>query len=102
MNPYVDILRNFRDRYLMTNAGDRLFVKIYYRLSPAIASTIEATPWLKYPVRMMLPLVGFCLLALQVNLTAAVLAVAFVLMTVWFAGTRIYRYRKTIFGGLRR
>ncbi len=38
----VQILRDFRDRYLLTNAPGRLFVAIYYRLSPPLARWIAA------------------------------------------------------------
>lgn len=95
MNPYVNVLKKFRDTYLMTHAAGRLFVKTYYRLSPPIAKTIAANPWLKYIVRiMLLPLIGFSLLALQVNLAAAVIAAVLFLVTIGFAGRKIYRYRR--------
>ncbi len=37
----VMILRNFRDRYLLTNTPGRLFVSFYYRHSPPIADFIR-------------------------------------------------------------
>jgi hypothetical protein len=39
--PQVIILRNFRDDYLDTTCLGRLFIKIYYRLSPPIANWIN-------------------------------------------------------------
>lgn len=47
----VQLLRSFRDRYLITNAPGRAFVAWYYRHAPALARSIEEHPWLKAPVR---------------------------------------------------
>lgn len=40
LDPQVELLREFRDRYLMTNAAGRAFVDFYYRNSPPIAEFI--------------------------------------------------------------
>ena len=56
--PQVQLLRDFRDRYLLTNAPGRAFVAWYYRVGPRGAHFINAHPWLKPPVRLaLLPLV---------------------------------------------
>jgi hypothetical protein len=39
--PEVILLRKFRDRFLMTNEPGRLFVDVYYRLSPSLAGFIS-------------------------------------------------------------
>lgn len=57
--PQVQLLRDFRDRYLMPHAPGRAFVSWYYRYGPAGAAFINSHPWLKPPVRLALfPLVA--------------------------------------------
>lgn len=73
----VIVLRDFRDRYLLTNKPGRAFVDWYYQKSPPIARVIadyESLRWLtrvvlsplvysiKYPVRVGLPTLLFVLL----------------------------------------
>ncbi|MBI5237580.1 MAG: putative Ig domain-containing protein, partial [Deltaproteobacteria bacterium] len=43
LHPHVESLREFRDRYLVTNPLGRLFVKAYYTVSPPIADYIRAS-----------------------------------------------------------
>ncbi|GFO69389.1 hypothetical protein GMLC_29680 [Geomonas limicola] len=52
--PQVQALRDFRDRYLMTNAPGRAFVAWYYHYGPYVAHFINVHPWLKVPVRAVL------------------------------------------------
>lgn len=40
LHPKVQILRDFRDNYLVTNPAGRAFVKLYYALSPPVAEVI--------------------------------------------------------------
>jgi hypothetical protein len=47
----IQILREFRDEYLLTNVVGRTLVDIYYRVSPPIAEFITAHPNLKPIVR---------------------------------------------------
>jgi len=54
MHSYVKELRNFRDRYLLTNVSGRMFVTLYYKYSPAIADFIRDREILKIMVRIML------------------------------------------------
>jgi hypothetical protein len=56
--PQVQALRDFRDRYLLTNAPGRAFVAWYYHYGPRGAHFLNLHPWLKAPVRVaLLPLV---------------------------------------------
>ena len=78
--PQVQVLRKFRDSYLMTNAPGRSFVAWYYQHGPRGAAFINAHPWLKLPVRFaLLPLIAFAMFLLNttplVKLLIVVLAV---------------------------
>ncbi|MBJ6723486.1 MXAN_6640 family putative metalloprotease [Geomesophilobacter sediminis] len=58
LHPKVAELRQFRDRYLMTNAPGRAFVAAYYAVSPPIAKVIAGHEWMRAAVRVLLtPLV---------------------------------------------
>lgn len=54
LHPYVNILREFRDRYLLTNYPGRYFVSFYYYYSPNLAKTIEKNTILKSVVKISL------------------------------------------------
>lgn len=58
LHPQVQLLRNFRDQYLLTNAPGRAFVTLYYRCSPPLADLIARHPLLRGAARLALtPLV---------------------------------------------
>ena len=66
----IQILREFRDEYLLTNAVGRALVDFYYRVSPPIAEFITEHPSLKPIVRAgLLPAVAMSTIA--VNTTPA-------------------------------
>lgn len=54
LEPEVELLRNFRDRYLLTNAPGRAFVAWYYAHSPRIAAWIAPHPPLRALTRWLL------------------------------------------------
>jgi hypothetical protein len=61
----VQVLRQFRDRYLLTHMPGRLLVSAYYRLSPPLARVIAASETLRAVVRGSLrPIVWWTRLAL--------------------------------------
>lgn len=52
--PHVQVLRQFRDRYLTTNAVGRRATELYYRVSPPLARFVAARPWARGATRVML------------------------------------------------
>ncbi|MEI6305394.1 MAG: MXAN_6640 family putative metalloprotease [Deltaproteobacteria bacterium] len=54
LHPNVQKLRNFRDRYLLTNAPGRIFVSMYYRFSPPVADFISQHETLRLLLRLLL------------------------------------------------
>ena len=58
LHPQVQLLRNFRDEYLLTNTAGRAFVTSYYRNSPPVADFIARHPVVRGITRLALtPLV---------------------------------------------
>jgi len=59
LEPRVEILRIFRDRYLETNPLGRAFVQTYYEYGRPAADYMAKRPWLKGLVRiLLLPVIG--------------------------------------------
>ena len=52
--PEVSVLREFRDRHLLTNGPGQVFVDWYYRFSPPVAAFIEKHEGLKSALRWLL------------------------------------------------
>lgn len=82
LHPYVGMLRNFRDAFLLTNKPGQTFVRWYDRASPPLAVLIAQKAYAREAVRvMLLPAVGFSALALNIGLFWSVLMVlAFLLL----------------------
>jgi hypothetical protein len=73
----VEILRQFRDRYLLTNDLGRKFVAWYYRNGPVAANYIKDKPLVKAAVRLALyPLIAFSLLLINGVLPYLLLVIA--------------------------
>jgi hypothetical protein len=85
----IQILREFRDEYLVTNPVGRAFVDFYYRVSPPIAEFITEHPSLKPIVRAGLaPAIAMSTVAVNTTLAekAAIiglLVLVSVVLTVW-------------------
>jgi V8-like Glu-specific endopeptidase len=54
LDPHVQILRNFRDRYLLKNGPGRVFVRLYNHYSPPAASFIKDHDILRTATRILL------------------------------------------------
>ncbi len=88
LHPFVRVLRDFRDRFLMSHAVGRQFIAVYYQFSPDLATFIAAHHVLRLVVALfLLPLVGLAWLALQLGLLPG-LGVALLLL---FAGRHFVR-----------
>ncbi|MDH4164716.1 MAG: immune inhibitor A, partial [Nitrospirota bacterium] len=59
LDPHVKVLRDFRDRSLLTNGPGRAFVTLYYRYSPPIADFIGRHESLRLAARVMIAPVVF-------------------------------------------
>ncbi|HEX5057535.1 MAG TPA: CFI-box-CTERM domain-containing protein [Gammaproteobacteria bacterium] len=67
-HPKVQLLRDFRDRFLLTNPAGHAFVRWYYRHSPAAAAFITQHETLRALVRwFLLPLIGIAWLMMHVQ-----------------------------------
>ncbi len=81
LEPHVQALRAFRDRYLQRSAPGRAFIRYYYRHSPPIAAVIAQHAWLRFLVRMLLtPLVLAIAFPLRALLLAALAAMTLLAM----------------------
>ena len=68
----VQVLRAFRDRYLLSNSPGRLAVAAYYKVSPPLARRVATHETLRVAVRGLLrPIVGWAQLALVSPLLGA-------------------------------
>lgn len=65
MAPQVQVLREVRDKYLLTNGPGRVAVEAYYAVSPPIADVISRSETLRAAVRFgLLPVLGWASLIL--------------------------------------
>jgi len=84
MEPHVMVLRDFRDRVLLTNNAGRSFVELYYTHSPSVADFIAKHTSLRRVARWtLLPLVGMSWVALNlgsVSVLALILLLTFSLI----------------------
>lgn len=82
---HVELLREFRDRYLMTNGPGRRFVSLYYRISPTAANLIVKHSYLKPAVRAaLLPVVGVAtLLVYTTPLQKIALTLSIIIIIGW-------------------
>jgi hypothetical protein len=91
---HVRILRLFRDRFLLTNAAGRAFVKFYYKVSPPVADRISQNEGLRFITRCsLMPLVGMAYGLVTYGVTTVFLfTLSILLMTgvlIWFVRRKI-------------
>jgi hypothetical protein len=90
----IEILREFRDEYLLTNPAGQVLVDLYYKVSPPIAEFITEHPGLQPVVRAgLLPAVVMS--AIAVNITpvektaiVGLLVIASVALALWVTRQR--------------
>ncbi len=83
LHPYVKILREFRDKYLLTNSAGSNFVSIYYYYSPYIAGTIEKYAILKTIVRIsLIPAIMFSGFMVKTTIAEKVVVGIFIFITI--------------------
>ena len=97
---HVQILRNFRDVYLLTNDWGRAFVGFYYRHSPVIANFIARHDGLRAAVRLGLaPVVGVAYVTMHTTPVQKV-PILILLIGVLMAGMvmilRMRRFRRIV------
>ena len=89
----IEILREFRDKYLMTNPVGKGLVEFYYRVSPPIAEFITEHPTLKPIVRAgLVPAVAVSTIA--VNTTSAAEAAIIGLLVLTSAALVVWATRR--------
>ena len=84
---HLDILRDFRDTYLLPSKFGRLMVGLYYKYSPFVANLIAKYKVLRVVIRInLLPLVAFSYLMLHFNtaVTTVFLLFIFTLLIILF------------------
>lgn len=85
LHPYLDILRNFRDKKLLAHQWGQKFVKWYYQNGPIGAKWIEQHNYVKPIVRvLLLPLIGMAYLSVQQEELFWTLIFAFLFLAVIF------------------
>jgi hypothetical protein len=73
IEPHVKVLRDFRDRFLITNTAGTYFVNLYYKYSPPLADFISRHDHLRMLGRMALfPLAGISWVALKIGILPAI------------------------------
>jgi hypothetical protein len=85
MADQVQLLRQFRNKFLLTNEYGKVFVKTYYQLSPPIAHFIERSEILKAMTRSALyPFIAMAWLVVNVGFLPTALLVLFVFSSLYF------------------
>jgi hypothetical protein len=85
MAPQVEMLRKFRNLYLLKSEWGKSFVRFYYSVSPKLAEGISESPVLKLVVRTFLwPLVWFANLSINYGILLSLLLVSILSVALGF------------------
>jgi len=94
LDSHVEVLRDFRDQYLVTNPVGSALVSVYYDISPPVAEFIDEHPALKPVVRVgLLPVVAMSTVAVSTTSAEKVaivgsLALVSVALAMWLSRRR--------------
>lgn len=81
LEPQVELLKKFRDQYLLTNSLGTAFVQNYYQYSPPVAEYIARHESLRYVVRLALyPLIGFAYFMIETGFMIKISSIALLLV----------------------
>jgi len=84
-HPNVQILREFRDHFLLTNSFGRMFVDMYYRYSPSLSKFVANRSSMKTLARFtLMPIVGFSSLVIKMNVYGFLIVLAFPIVMGFF------------------
>ena len=98
--PEVQALREFRDRYLLTNSAGSAFVRWYYEHGPVAAAFINAHPAYKPVVRAaLMPAVGAALLMTKTSFFIKTIVTLFILTIALMMAYRSSRKKLSGSGG---
>jgi hypothetical protein len=92
---HVQILRDFRDRYLLNTKLGQKFVKLYYQISPPIAGTIAKSEALRMFTRWcLMPVIGVAYLIVMFGVIPSlfIITISF-LMMFYFVWLRRKRFK---------
>ena len=96
IEPNVRLLRQFRDRFMLTNSAGKAFVRLYYTYSPPIADFISAHDSLRMIVRWsLLPVISFTWMMLHLGVGPALLVLFLMGSAVWKSYEKIKCCRTT-------
>ncbi|NIO21888.1 MAG: hypothetical protein GTN76_14445, partial [Candidatus Aenigmarchaeota archaeon] len=92
LNPYVKILREFRDVFLLSNSLGRKFVHFYYQYSPHMANLIEEYAFSRFLTRQALfPVIGMSSLSLKTTTPQKLFLLPLFLVLIFATALRSYR-----------
>jgi len=97
LHPHLDILRDFRDSYLVPSKIGRKLVDSYYKYSPLVADLITKHKALKVPARIiLLPVIAFCYSMLHFGpIISAVMVVFISIVPIFLILLPQRRFRQT-------